>query len=409
MPHDVYSDLLDKLSQCSNDGQFLLLGDMNARTQTMADFITNENNDHIPTPPPELYEMDTVETRCRNNMDKGFNSYGPKLIDLCKTVPLRILNGRVLGDLFGKYTCFTPRGNSTVDYAAVSPRLFKSVRYFSISSLLPHLSDHSPIQLAVKINFVITNKQSNYTLFPKPKKVVWDRQLSDKFKFILESPDCKETFSNFVKTGIMPNQPSLDSAVDFVTNVLVKTAENAGMTVNLSAIPKGAIPRRSARAHSGSCKRKLYPKWHDLECHTLLANLKKTSKLLSSDLRNPWLKGKLSQESKLYKRLVKHKQKLFTDNLFLQLQSMHGSDPKKYMDLVNSLRNGNFDRAKKSDSQAVEPDEWFDHFSSLLGKNVQPSESEVEMERFFNENVDSFQTELDHPFSKSFFLNQLKP
>ena len=160
-------------------------------------------------------------------MDQGFNSYGPKFIDLCKTVPLRILNGRVLGDLFGKYTCFTPRGNSTVDYAAVSPRLFKSVRYFSVLSLLPHLSDHSPIQLALKINFVISNKQSNYTLFPKPKKVVWDRQLSDKFKFILESPDCKETFSNFVKTGIMPNQPSLDSPVDFVTNVLVKTAENA--------------------------------------------------------------------------------------------------------------------------------------------------------------------------------------
>ena len=177
MPHDVYSDLLDKLSQWSNDGQFLLLGDMNARTQTMADFITNENNDHIPTPPPELYEMDTVETRCRNNMDQGFNSYGPKFIDLCKTVPLRILNGRVLGDLFGKYTCFTPRGNSTVDYAAVSPRLFKSVRYFSVLSLLPHLSDHSPIQLALKINFVISNKQSNYTLLPKPKKVVWDRQL----------------------------------------------------------------------------------------------------------------------------------------------------------------------------------------------------------------------------------------
>ena len=408
MPHDVYTDLLDKLSQCSNDGQFLLLGDMNAWTQNMADFIANENNDHIPTPPPEMYEMGTVETRCRNNMDQGFNSYGPKFIDLCKTLPLRIINGRVLGDLFGKYTCFTPRGNSTVDYAAVSPQLFKSVRYLSVSNLLPQLSDHTPIQLALKVNFISQNEQSNYIYLPKPKKVVWDRKLSDKFKFMLESPDCKESLNSFVNTGIMPNQPSIDSAVDFVANVLVKTAENAGMTVNLSAIPKGAIPRRSARTHSGSCKRKSHPKWHDFECNTLLSNLKRTSKLLSADPRNPWLKGKLFTESKLYKRLVKHKQKLFNDNLFSQLKSMHGTDPKKYMELVNSLRNGNFDRTKSSDTQAVEPDDWFDHFSSLLGKNVQLSESDVEMEEYFYQNVDNFPTELDNPFSKSDFLKVVK-
>ena len=136
--------------------------------------------------------------------------------------------------------------------------------------------------------------------------------------------------------------------------------------------------------------------------------MKKTSKLLFANPRNPWLKGKLFQESKLYKRLVKYKQKTFTDNLFLQLQSMHGSDPKKYMDLVNSLRNGNFDRAKNSDSQAIEPDEWFDHFSSLLGKSVQPSQSEIDMENYFNENVDSFPTGLDHPFTKSDFLKVVK-
>ena len=158
-----------------------------------------------------------METRCRNNMDQGFNSYGPKLIDLCKAVPLRILNGRVLGDLFGKYTCFTPRGNSAVDYAAVSPQLLKSVRYFSVSNLMPQLSDHSPIELALKINFTTFSKQSNYLLIPKPKKVVWDRQLSDKYKFILESPDCKTSLSNFVNTGIMPNQSSIDSAVNFVS------------------------------------------------------------------------------------------------------------------------------------------------------------------------------------------------
>ena len=408
MPHDVYEDLLDKLNQCGGDGQFLLLGDMNARTQNMADFIRNEDNEHVPVPPPQMYETDTVETKVRNNMDDGFNSYGPKFIELCKTVPLRILNGRVLGDLFGNYTCFTPRGNSTVDYAAASPSLFRSVRYFSVSSLMPHLSDHTPIELALKVKIYSSIEPSNYTLLPKPDKVSWDRQLSDKFKFLLESPDCKESFQNFVETGIMPNQVSLDSAVDFVSNVLIKTAENAGMSLKTGAIPKGAVPRRSARVHLNSCKRKSHPKWHDQDCSTVLTSLKKTSKLLAADPKNPWLKGKIIQESKDYKRLVKLKQKLFTDNLFSQLKTMHGSDPKQYMDLVNSLRSGNFDKKKNSDIEAIEPDEWFDNFSSLLGKSINKSKSDDEMENYFNENVDRISSELDNPFLKTEFIRATK-
>ena len=37
----------------------------------------------------------------RQNQDKHVNAFGRKLINLCKTLQLRILNGRVLGDLRG--------------------------------------------------------------------------------------------------------------------------------------------------------------------------------------------------------------------------------------------------------------------------------------------------------------------
>ena len=158
----------------------------------------------------------------------------------------------------------------------------------------------------------------------------------------------------------MPNQTSMDSAVEFVSNVMLKNVENAGMSVK--TMPKGFLPRRSARVDQKSCKRKSHPKWHDYECQGLLLSLKRTSKLLSNNPKNPWLKGKLIQESKEYKRVTKYKQKLFTDNLFSQLKSMHGSDPQQYMELVNSLRSGNFDKRKNSDIEAIEPDERFSHF-----------------------------------------------
>ena len=87
---------------------------------------------------------------------------------------------------------------------------------------------------------------------------------------------------------------------------------------------------------------------------------------------------------------------------------MHGSDPKQYMNLVNSLRSGTFDKKNNSDIEAIPPDEWFDHFSSLLGSRVEKSQCDEEMEKFFDENVDKISSELDHPFTKKEFLFSVK-
>jgi hypothetical protein len=53
-----------------------------------------------------------------------------ELLDLCISNQLRILNGRVLGDIFGNYTCYTPNGASVVDYAAIKNIMFKLLSVF---------------------------------------------------------------------------------------------------------------------------------------------------------------------------------------------------------------------------------------------------------------------------------------
>ena len=70
------------------------------------------------------------------------------------------------------------------------------------------------------------------------------------------------------------------------------------------------------------------------------------------------------------------------------------------MQLVNSLKDGSFEKCKPSDTGAISSDEWFSHFSSLLGKPSQSPEADREFERFFQQNVDRFATELDQPFVK---------
>ena len=85
MPSDIFEDLSNKFAQCNTNGSIILLGDLNARTQLSCDYLENENNDHVPVPPSVLYDIDTVATEKRLNMDRGANSYGPKILELCKT------------------------------------------------------------------------------------------------------------------------------------------------------------------------------------------------------------------------------------------------------------------------------------------------------------------------------------
>ena len=114
-------------------------------------------------------------------------------------------------------------------------------------------------------------------------------------------------------------------------------------------------------------------------------------------------------QNKEYKRLQKFKQGQFTEKLFSELESMHNNDPRKYMQLVNSLKNGSFDKMKPTDTEAISSDEWFNHFSSLLGKPSNNKEADLKFEEYFKENVDRFSSpELDLPFVKRDFVEAIR-
>ena len=57
---------------------------------------------------------------------------------MCISQQLRLLNGRIIGDLFGKYTCYKPVGASVVEYAIVSESALNQVLYFRVMTLYQH-------------------------------------------------------------------------------------------------------------------------------------------------------------------------------------------------------------------------------------------------------------------------------
>jgi len=117
-------------------GEILLMGDFNARTATLKDYIEIEtHNDHFPLQsktPSALSRQCCLE---RNNLDTKVNSFGRKLITLCKNADIAIMNGRIIGDLSGAYTCFQYNGKSLVDYAIAGASLIPLCQSLIILSL----------------------------------------------------------------------------------------------------------------------------------------------------------------------------------------------------------------------------------------------------------------------------------
>ena len=135
---DPFSDLELKLNSVANEGDLICFGDFNARSGTSLDYLNNEDNTDIPIP-EDYYATDTMATYPRGNRDTVTNQYGEQLISLCRSVPLRICNGRKLGDILGDYTCFKWNGRSVVDYCLASPGIYSKIGSFRVHDLLPHV------------------------------------------------------------------------------------------------------------------------------------------------------------------------------------------------------------------------------------------------------------------------------
>jgi exonuclease III len=143
---DCIEDLEKQVQHFSPLGDLLILGDLNARTAREPDYIINDTARFVPN--SLGYKADTVPPD-RLNQDVNTNERGRKLLDMCVSTGLRILNGRKPGDTMGYLTCHKYNGSSMVDYGLVNEELFNDILYFHVHKSLSHISDHCQISLCI--------------------------------------------------------------------------------------------------------------------------------------------------------------------------------------------------------------------------------------------------------------------
>ena len=99
-------------------GKVIIAGDLNARTGILDDFIETDNSAHSPVDCAPLLS----DVSNRKNLDGHVNNNGKSILEICKALDLRFLNGRLKGDSLGRITFNGHQGFSTVDYLTIIRR-----------------------------------------------------------------------------------------------------------------------------------------------------------------------------------------------------------------------------------------------------------------------------------------------
>ncbi|KAK3084099.1 hypothetical protein FSP39_008163 [Pinctada imbricata] len=180
------------LSFIGNNDKYALIGDFNARTGNLSDYV--ELDDDIVEIINNGYDEDFREIlfdyknliysniplkRC--SQDKGRpNSFGYKLIDFCTRCNLYIANGRIGQDRdVGKTTS---NECSLIDYLIISSNFFKVMNEFEIDDFNPLYSDvHNLLHFCISMNVIHKEKDNNYQRDNGTIRSKWKMSKSDKF------------------------------------------------------------------------------------------------------------------------------------------------------------------------------------------------------------------------------------
>ncbi len=319
------------------------MGDFNSRTGSLEDLLIKDKHEDCP-----YDDFFSNAKSKRNNQDLTTNKYGKKLVEYCAATKSYIANGRTIGDLKGKLTCYQELGASTVDYAIINEKMYDHTLYFEV--LDPYIgSDHCPIELTLSLPQKIKVEKSKTTKLISQYR--WNDKTKEKLEIRLNSSDID---AQITKIDQMLQDENMD--ITSVVHELVDIFDFDQKHKN-----KGIKKKHTRKPVN-------HKKWYDYSCHEMSKRLKLVSKLCAKSPKDPFLRGSLKKTCKEYKKLIKLKKKEWTNSMIRSLESLESKDPKKYWDLINEIRH------KKSGEQHYDTDEFVAFFETLFEKKDSPDE-----------------------------------
>ena len=295
---------------------FLLMGDYNARTGNLGDFV-------------DLTDPTVTTYRC--NSDKKVDTYGRNLIRMCKELDLRIVNGSYGSDSqVGAFTCHKPTGKSCVDYCVVSPCLLDCISDFFVDTFDRFLSDvHSPICLDLKNvplvkNAPVTNENCEKISY----KSSWKPEYKTRYKNSFVENDIMAISENILSRELSPNpsKEEIGKLVTDLTAVIVNPAKQVGLCKKI--VSKKVKHRKSPNQS-----------WFNSECEEKRKKFFKAKNLVrkaKTPVEKDRCVAEMDREGKEYKSFISANQNAFTRELHKNLRSLHRHHPKEYWSILKN-------------------------------------------------------------------------
>jgi exonuclease III len=303
--HQDQMSTLEQLTDflANNDlGEVIMVGDFNARTNDL-NFEWEESNSDS-SPEPTMFMRSHPEKTCRISKDSVTNTRGKLLIDFMACSNMTIINGNMVGDIFGEFTCHNYNGCSVVDYVSTTQGLFQLVSRFEVMDLTSH-SDHKPCKCVVKTkNDFISPDWILNTLEDTQTKFKWDHeQNATRTQFV--KAQANETIKNKIDAlseAICCSEKDIYKMNDAVVDIYRDLAENA-------------MPRKPTRKPQTkkTTKHRANPKnpWFDTNCIILKRDLKRLAKDHGNFPRNINITNNYYTKRREYKILVRTKKDKF--------------------------------------------------------------------------------------------------
>ncbi|CAG2189584.1 unnamed protein product [Mytilus edulis] len=349
---EMYSKLLCNIENYSQYGEVLIQGDFNAYTSTTPDFVYSDESIY-PHAEDDSYIYDIGTPR--NNLDhKRPNKSGKLLIELCKEAGLRILNGRTIGDLLGKYTCIKYNGSSVVDYAVASANL---LHVYAINSFTVHdfttLSDHCAISCSLLTSFYDNTKTQQAYLKPLPGKFLWDSEAINRYSTLIQDKNTSTKLRKFLSTKYL----NCNEAVNDLNTILQETALASAKFI------KGRLKKQTNKP-----KRK---PWFSGSCDDLYKTVKHYAFLINKfPFNGAYRKEYYSYRSKL-RRKCKQEEKLYKNKICSDLSNNIKSDPKSFWDLLNKLKRA----SENNTTEKLDEQTFYNFFKNLNSCEAQPKDN----------------------------------
>ena len=349
---EIFDQLERDIVHFSTIGSVILMGDFNSRTGKYSDTVSQEGNSIITNDQSES----AFQPAQRNSFDNLLNSHGKKLLEICKNLDLRIVNGRVNGDTLGRPTFHGKNGTSVIDYIICDQCTFLNVANFVVKqpSCLP---DHSAIVAWLNLNTSLPASETQTSTFTNrlislPRQFCWENDSYLKFRNALRTEPIQILIREFMERNTEDVNVSLDDAVNILT-----------ATSKICLKIKTKRSRKRIRITSSK-------KWFDRECQLKRHELRKLSNQKHRDPLNSELREKFHKILNDYKKLLDSKRKEFQKEKTLQLDELaFNPDKVSFWSCLKSMN----DTIDENVPAPISEETWLNHFQSLHSNDLRTS------------------------------------